>query len=414
MMTRFLLVLFSTYLLMTPDSLSKLHAEDWPGFRGLDLAGTRSDATLPAEAVKSNTTQWSYALGTTDVGSMAVQDDRVYLLSTASDRQSIRLICLDLVSGKELWKRAFANADNHLHSRNTLASSTPATDDKYVFVAHSDREHTYLRCLTLEGEEVWMRDFGTAQSQHGFGTSPVVTGDTVLLNFSQQAERVRQGTPGTSRMIAVDRSTGKTRWETGLTSTRVCYGTPLVRDGLVFGANTGDGVFALSLETGEKLWSLPVFGLRCVSSPVMAEGLVIGSAGSGGGGNHLVAVRAPEIGGTPEEAFRIDRYAPYVPTGVTVDGNLFVVDDKGIASCFSLENGKPFWTKRLGGNYGASPIRIGDQIVVISLQGDLTAFEATAKYKESLSVDLGGSVGATPAFAGGRLLVRVGAELRCY
>ena len=400
-------------LAMSAPFSGSASAENWPGFHGLDAAGVRVDGALPAGWGKQ-AYRWKIDLMTRDVGSMAIHNGRVYLLSMAPASQMIRLLAIDLGSGEELWKREFPQAKNHLHSRNTLASSTPATDDQYVYIAHSDREHTWVRCLDHDGNDVWQRDFGIAQSQHGFGTSPAVHGDIVLLNFSQQAERLKNGAPGTSKVIAMNRSTGDIIWETPLTSTRVCYGVPVVRGNQVIGANTGDGLFGLSLETGEMKWRLPVFKMRCVSTPIVAGDLAIGSSGSGGGGNHLVAVRMPGKGSDkPEEVYRLERAAPYVPTSVVHDGAMYVVSDDGKASCVDVQTGKVHWQKRIGGNFGASPVLLGDKVLIISLDGNATVFRASRKYEKISEVDLGGPVGATPAYADGKLLLRVGTELRC-
>ena len=327
--------------------------------------------------------------------------------------QSIRLIVDRFATGDRTWTREFPQAENHLHTRNTLASSTPATDEQFVYIAYSDREHTWLRCLDHDGNEIWSRDFGSAKSQHGFGTSPTVHGETLLLNFSQQADKVKgsSGDESSDRGRAIDRQNdlGDSRdFDAGLLR------HPAVRDGKVICANTGDGVYALSLETGKLLWRLPVFRMRCVSSPIVAGDLVFGSSGSGGGGNHMVAVRMP--GGDseqPTEVYRIERSAPYVPTSVVHDGMLFAVDDKGVASCFDVATGDVAWTKRIGGNFGASPILLGDKLLIISLDGEATVLRASRTFEKLSEVDLGGPVGATPAYADGRLLLRVGNELRC-
>ncbi len=392
-----------------------LRGQDWPGFHGLDIAGVVADGKLPESFIKQQP-RWTFDLEHRDVGSMAVQDGRVYLLAMdPSDKMLIRLMSIDLESGKLNWSKAYPHAENHLHSRNTLASSTPATDDDYVYIAHSDREHTWLRCLDHGGKEIWSRDFGSMQSQHGFGTSPTVHGDVVLLNFSQQGAQVKQGEPGVSRVIAVERKTGQTIWETPVTTRHVCYGVPAVHDGKVLCANTGDGLYALSLRTGEMLWRLPVFTKRCVSSPIVVGDLVIGTTGSGGGGNYLVAARMPsDPSGQPTEVYRIEKFAPYVPTSVVHDGLMFAVDDRGIASCFNVQTGESEWTKRIGGNFGASPILIGDTVVIISLNGEATLLRAAKEFETIATIDLGGPVGATPAFADGKLLVRVENELRCY
>ena len=272
-----------------------------------------------------------------------------------------------------------------------------------------------------DGNEIWSRDFGTWQSQHGFGTSPRIFGNFVLLLNSQQAEQLDPGqTPGTSRLIAVDRSSGETVWESPLTATRTCYGVPAVfeRDGVtqIIDANTGNGMFGLDAKTGKMLWNLKVFDMRVCSTPLIAGDLAIGTAGSGGGGNHLVAVRIPtQPGQEPEQVYRIDRGAPYVPTPVLRGERLYMVDDKGLASCVDVRTGESLWMERVGGRqgYGASPIVVGDKMLVISLAGEATVLRASDEYEKLGEVDLGGPVGATPAFAEGCLLLRVDDELRC-
>ncbi len=163
------------------------------------------------------------------------------------------------------------------------------------------------------------------------------------------------------------------------------------------------------------LWNLEVFEMRCCSTPLVAGDLAIGSSGSGGGGNHLVAVRIPKSAAEePKQVYRIDRGSPYVPTPVLKDNRLYMIDDKGIASCVDAQTGEAIWKpQRIGGNFGASPIVVGDTLLVISLDGKATLLRASDEFEKLGEVDLGGPVGATPAFAEGHLLLRVDDELRC-
>jgi outer membrane protein assembly factor BamB len=128
----------------------------------------------------------------------------------------------------------------------------------------------------------------------------------------------------------------------------------------------------------------------------------------------MVGVRIPKSASEkPEQVFRIDRGAPYVPTSVLKGNRLYVVDDKGIASCLNAQTGEQIWMQRIGGNFGASPILVGDTLLIISLDGKATLIKAADKFQKLGEVDLAGPVGATPAFAEGRLLLRVDDELRC-
>lgn len=396
-------------------------ANDWNRFHGaLGTGDAGVNASIPTQWTNADYT-WKRDIGSRDVGSPIVISGKVYFLAYRAEKRELSLQSLDLTNGKLRWSRSFPQTEYHLHSRNTFASGTPAADENNIFVAYAEPQHTYLKCFDHDGKEIWTRDFGPWQSQHGFGTSPRIEGDTVLLFNSQQAEQLRPGqSPGTSRVIAIDRNSGKTRWESKLSTTRSCYGVPAIYNSVsgkhVINANTGDGMFALDLETGKKIWNLEVFEKRVCSTPLIYKNIAIGTSGSGGGGNHLVAVKIPTgPDQVPEQLYRIDRGAPYVPTPAIRGNRMFMVDDKGIASCVDVETGEFIWMKRIGGRqgYGASPILIGDKLLVISLGGEAKILAASDEFKILGEIDLGGPVGASPAYVDGCLLLRVGNELRC-
>ncbi len=406
---------------------SPVFADSWPGFHGPDARGIAPEGQLPLLG-ESTKPIWTQTLGSRDVGSPIVVNDRIYLLRSDPQAAMISLDCRNLSDGELVWSVQKPQQVYHLHLRNTLASATPAADDDHLYWAYSDGRHTWLIATGYDGQEVWTRDFGRWQSQHGFGTSPLVVGDQVVLFYSQQAEQLKPGDqPGQSRMISVDRATGETRWETELASTRTSYGVPaIVRDDngrptMLVAANTGNGIFGLDPSDGRLLFDSDVFDKRCCSSPLLFGNLAIGTCGSGGGGNQLVAVELPslESGNTgsdteAREVYRVTSGAPYVPTSVISNGLIFAVDDRGIASCIDAKTGKTQKRQRLGGNYGASPILAGDRWLVISLDGVATVMSADQEMSVLSVKELGLPVGATPAIADGRLLIRAGDQLLCF
>lgn len=393
-------------------------AEDWPSFHGPGGLG-KANASLPNSWTKDDYA-WRLPLGSVDVGSIAIAGDHAYLLSFDPTKSSLILMAVHLESGKPTWKRPFPIGEYPRHKRNSYAASTPTIDGDSIYIAYADNDHTWLRCLNKEGQEVWARDFGPWQSDHGFSTSPRVSGSMVLLYDSQQAEQLEPGQkPAHERIIAVDAKTGADMWETPLKATRTNYGLPAVYkspSGLlqVIGAGTGNGVFGIDAKTGEKLWEMPVLDKRSVGSPLIVGDLAIATCGSGGGGNILVAIKIPNTASDkPVQAFRLDRAAAYVPT-CAVDGDyLMMVADNGIVSRVSLPDGEVVWSKRIGGNFGASPIVVGDKMLLISLDGVATIVASSNDYRELGTFDLGGSVGASPAVGGGKLLIRIGEELVC-
>lgn len=419
MKTRYLLAVAYLVLLISarPDALAESPGS-WSRFHGVDGLGDAGGATIPSEWTDSDYA-WRRKLGSRDVGSPIFIEGKIYYLVSKPESRKISLESLDEQTGKLRWSKDYDQNAYHLHQRNTFASSTPSADADNVFISWADSNHTYLKCLDHDGNEVWSRDFGSWQSQHGFGTSPRIYGSMVLLMNSQQADQLKQGqSPGKSRMIAVDRHSGETIWETPLVATKSCYGIPAIHGegdaAQIIDANTGNGMFGMDPKTGKILWSLKVFEMRVCGTPVIAGDVAVGSSGSGGGGNHLVAVRIPKSKDEqPSQIYRIDRGAPYVPTPVVRGDRMYLASDDGFASCIEVQTGKQIWFKRIGGNFGASPVLIGDKLLLISLSGKATILKASDDFQKLGEFDLGGPVGATPAYSNGRLLLRVGDELRC-
>ena len=84
-----------------------------------------------------------------------------------------------------------------------------------------------------------------------------------------------------------------------------------------------------------------------------------------------------------------------------------------MASCFDAANGDVLWQERLGGNFSASPVLVGDKLIATNEKGLTYVLQAGPKYKQLAQNQLGDSGLATPASAGGRLFLRTGERLYC-
>jgi len=268
--------------------------------------------------------------------------------------------------------------------------------------------------LDHRGNTVWDLDLGRWQSQHGFGTSPMIYQEMVILSNSQQAKQLNPGEkPGKSFMMAFNRKTGKEIWRTPRKSVNVCYTTPCIyqpkkgKPQLV-SYSTGNGMFGLDLETGEELWSIEAFRMRTVSSPLIVNDIIYGSTGSGGGGNYVTAIRP---GKSPKILYEIKAAANYVPTPVAYGNLVFLWYDKGIVSCIDSESGKVHWRERIGGGFSGSPVRVRDKVYCISDDGVVVVLSASKQFKELGRNSLGESSRATPAVAGGRMYLRTYSHL---
>ena len=176
----------------------------------------------------------------------------------------------------------------------------------------------------------------------------------------------------------------------------------------IIDANTGDGMFGLDPNTGKMLWNLKVFEMRVCSTPLIAGDIAIvsrqrrrrESSGRRSDSNQARA-RSP----SRSIASTAARLTCRRPCCVAIACTWLTTRESLRASTFKPV--KSLWMERVGGRqgFGASPIVVGDKLLVISLEGEATVLRASDQFEKLGEVDLGGPVGATPAFAEGRLVV---------
>jgi outer membrane protein assembly factor BamB len=90
-----------------------------------------------------------------------------------------------------------------------------------------------------------------------------------------------------------------------------------------------------------------------------------------------------------------------------------VISDNGVATCYRAASGDVLWTRRLGGNFTASPVIAGDKIYAASEAGIVHVFAAGDKFESVAEIDMGEGIMATPAIAAGRIYLRTAGSLYC-
>lgn len=396
------------------------NASDWTRFRGPNGTGVGVGDSIPTVFTEKDFNFKTKLPGDSGCSSPVVWGDKVFLLSADASDATRYVVCANATSGKIEWQKKFASETHHLHTRSSYASCTPAVDDERVYVAWSTPKQTLFKAFNHDGSEAWSLDLGIWVSQHGYGTSPIIYKDMVILHNSQQANQLKPDQePGDSFMFAFDRKTGEEKWKTKLKSTNVCYSVPFVFEGAngdeLVCNSTGDGIFSLDPLTGKKNWSVNdgLFSMRTVGSPIAAGGHIFGSTGSGRySSNYIVAVKP---GNDAKLAYKISNgsnfKAPYVPCLIS-DGDLvFAMYDRGFASCIDASTGEIHWTERTGAALSSSPVRIGDRIFCVDESGVVWVFAASTTYKLLGKSELSEESMATPAVANGRLYMRTNTHL---
>lgn len=381
--------------------------QSWHRFRGPNGTGTVEADTVPAQW-SNDDYNWKTELPGVGHSSPAIWNRRVFVTSAVDGGRQRIVLCLSTVDGRILWSRRFQSTPHRKHARNSFASPSPAVDAERVYVSWSAPEELTLMALSHDGQVVWRRNLGPYKSQHSCGTSPIRFGDLVILGNDQD---------GQSSLVAVDARTGEDRWRVPRRSERVAYSTPAVYEAddgpqLIFNSGA-HGISSIDPQTGRTLWELDVFDKRTVSSPVVAGDLIVGTCGSGGGGNYLIALEpgSRDAVRPPKVRYKIKRNAPYVPTPLAYENRLYLWADNGVVSCLRLDDGKLVWRKRVGGTYSGSPICVAGRLYAISDEGDVVVLATGEKFQLLGKNSLGEPSRSTPAVADGTLYLRTYSHL---
>ena len=377
---------------------------DWTRFRGPNGTGIAPlGQDIPSQWTLDEA-NWKVGLPGKGHAQPVFWGERIFLRGSNDEGTKRFVFALRVKDGSVEWTREFDTTTQEKHELSSYASSTPTVDADRVYVVFGTPEEGRLHALDHEGKDVWTTDLGAYDTRHGFGASPILLREMVIVSKEVRADNF---------VAAFDRKTGNEIWKLPRESTITSYSTPCIHmpesenPQIIFNS-TVYGFCGVDALTGKAVWQAKVFDKRTVSSPVLGPGLVIGTTGSGGGGNYLVATKLGGHGDVTEShfAYKIRKAAPYVPTPIIKDDRLFLWNSKGIATCVKVGSGKVIWQKRVGGQYYGSPIWLDGRLFCLSHEGEIVVIAAADEFKLLGRTDLGEESHSTPAVYGGRLYLR--------
>jgi outer membrane protein assembly factor BamB len=391
--------LCTALLLFTSSAYSAINpAKDWPGWRGPTHDGIATPGQKPpAEWNESQNILWQMPIPGRGHGSPTVVGDRIYLATADRVKQTQSVLCLDRLTGKLVWQTEVhgSKADPGKHSNSSAASSTVACDGEQLFINFLNGGAVHTTALTIDGKVLWQRKICDFVTHQGFASSPYLHEALVLVSADHKGGGVIE---------ALDRKTGRTVW-TELRPKHHNYTSPAIvqADGrpqmVMAGCNL---ITSLDPSTGRKLWEMDGSTEECVGS-VVTDGVRVFASG-GYPKNHTVAVMADGSGKVAwQNTTRV-----YVPSMIAKDGHLFAVTDAGLAVCWKSETGEELWKERLGGDFFASPVMVGDRIYASNVAGKTFVFIATPKAFQLLCANqLGDEAYASPVICDSRIYLRV-------
>lgn len=417
---------------------------NWPQFRGPQASGVAQGANTP---ITWDVESGENILWKTDIPGLAhaspiVWENRIYLVTAvsaekvdlkvglygdiapANDRSEHewRLLCIDKSTGEILWNKMGHEGIPRVmrHPKATHGNSTPATNGQSIAAIFGSEG---LFCFDMDGELRWKKDLGPMTSgffqsptaQWGFGSSPVIHGDKVVVLCDVLDD---------SFIAVFNLDDGSEVWRTPRQDVPT-WGTPTVVevDGqtqiLVNGwHHTG----AYDFETGEEIWKLDGGGDIPVPTPIVAHGLAYFTSAHG-----LVrpirAIRLdakgditpPKVSDTNEAIVWVhDRMGNYMQTPIVVGDYIYACYDNGVLSCFNAQSGEIQYRERIGsggGGFSSSPVSNGQHLYITGENGTVYVIPARSEFSITASNELGGICLSTPAISERALYFRTQNQL---
>ncbi|MFN3275139.1 MAG: PQQ-binding-like beta-propeller repeat protein [Paracoccus sp. (in: a-proteobacteria)] len=288
-------------------------------------------------------------------GGVAYEGGRIYATTGFGE-----LVALDAASGGVLWRQRVG----------APVGGGPAVQNGTVYVAARNNVGWAVRAS--DGRVLWQT--GATQSGSGvMGVSvPAVQGNQVIFPFSS------------GELLAVDRESGLTNWNSQVAGTRPgrsiavirdMTGDPVVSGSRVYAGTSAGRIQAVDLATGMTEWS----ARDGANSPVVVAGGSVFAVNDQAELIRLDAVTGGVIWRRPMPYYTTDRvrrqdriHAHYGP--ILAGGRLFVASSDGVLRVFDPASGTLTGQADIPGGAAAAPVVAGQTLYVVARNGQLHAY----------------------------------------
>ena len=365
-------------------------ADDWPQWGGpqRDLVWREKGIvkSLPTNGLLPRL--WATPIGEGYAGA-AVADGRVYitdLVDRKGNKGTERVHSLDATTGKILWTHAYEVTYGIAYPAGPR--STPVVDAKRLYTVGAVGD---LFCLDVEtGKAIWKTNFATEYGnnipQWGMAASPLVDGEQLITLVGG-----RNG----ALVVSFDKSTGKELWR-AIDDPAVGYCPPMI---FQFGASRQliqwhpRAVTSLDPSNGKVLWEIPfeVKSGLCVPSPRQVGNRLFVTAFYNG--PLMIDVSPDGKGATvawkgkSNSEQKTDGLHAIMCTPWMTEAHLYGVCSYGQLRCLDAKSGERLWeTREATGNgrwWNAFLVPHEDRFFIHNEQGELIIAELSpAGYKE--------------------------------
>jgi outer membrane protein assembly factor BamB len=394
---------------------------NWTHFRGSEMNGHAAVKKAPLYWSDSTNIVWKVPVKGQGWSSPVVFEDQIWLTSATEDGKEFYTFCYDLNSGKLLDEKTIFTSDDpqRIHSTNSYATPTPCIEDGFVYVHYGTFGTACIN--TSNFEVVWKRGDLKCDHMQGPASSPILYKNMLIVHL--------EGTED-PYVVALNKRTGENIWKSVRPKEiydplepvyRKSYQTPIVievngRELLI--SNSSFMCFAHDVNTGEVIWTIEYGYDSTVSQPLFWNGLVFVNSGwifldNVPSFTRQFAVDPTGKGDVTKTHVRwmYEDEVPQIPTPVIVDGKMYMVHDRGMATCLDAATARVIWKEKLKGNFNSSPVYAGGNIYFINVKGVCTIISPGDTFQKVAENDIGETVKAVPVFVQNKMILRTDKNL---
>jgi outer membrane protein assembly factor BamB len=420
------LILVSAFLLLI--SANSVMAQDWPQF-----LGPERNSTSPQTGILRSWTQsgpevhWKAKVGP-GYGGPVIKKGRVYLLDR-DDQTGDIMLCLDLNTGKELWRFGYDAPGSVSYPGSR---SVPAIDGDRIYSCGPFGD---LYCIDVNTHKpIWnkniMKDFsGLKIPVWAISQCPLIYNDLLIVSYSQDPN---------AGLVAFDKLTGDIKWKTEAIGNET-YASPSVAKiagedhiVMVFSSTntfmhrdvnkTPGRIIGLKPQTGKILWEYNNWENMIQTSPALdaGEGRIIVVGGYELGFAMIKVDKKSDGSYSIAEIFKHNNFGEHTKPPILCNGYFygqFSTNGRRDGLCCMNMNGEIMWKTMRSPSFDKGSMILADGLILATdgnktlylIQPDPAGFKPLASAE---ILEMGQNWGPI-ALAEGKLLIRDQKQLIC-
>lgn len=379
---------------------------DWLNFRGPNASGYDAKATGIPKELNEDTLAWKTALPGRGLGSAITVGDKVFVTAASGpDQKQLHVLCFKGADGEPIWERRFwATGRTMAHNKTCVAAPTPASDGERIYAFYSSND---VVCLDLEGNLMWLRgltlDYPNASNSLGMSSSPLVVGNTLVVQVENDSESFAAG---------LDKISGINKWKLDRPKAAnwTSPTTLNINGEEIVALQSSKGVLGVLPDTGSRIFNFEGGAATIPSSASAGDSLYIPSGG-------LTAITVKTDGSETVKHWNESAQRPGTPSPLVINDKVFIINNAGVINCANRQTGERLWRIRLErsdksstptGSFSGSPVAGAEGLIYLfSEAGVGLVVDVSGDEGEIISeIELGETILSTASLDNGAVYIR--------